>query len=111
MNRICINWEDQASFGDIIVSYLFSCRSKKMQKKILFQSIKEKRKLDNKTFSSNLYRLKNGGFIDFNKQNIFFNKKKLKSYNVFSNLKSRPTGETQIMVLFDIPESKRKIRN
>ena len=35
------HWEDEASFGDFIISYLLSCRSTKIQKKILYELIQK----------------------------------------------------------------------
>ncbi len=105
------NWEDEASFGDFIISHLLSCRSIKIQKKILYKLVQEKRMLNRQTFNNNLYRFQKKGILDFDSDNdIVINKSALKSHILFSKIKEKPAGNTKVMVLFDIPEKKRKIR-
>lgn len=106
------NWEDEASFADFIISYLLSCRSSKIQKKILYELVQKRRILSKQIFNNNLYRLKKKGVLDFDSEkNIVFNINNLKQHILFTKIKARPTRETRVMVLFDIPEKKRKIRN
>lgn len=105
------NWEDQASFSDFIISHLFSCRSTKMRKNLLYEMTREKRELDARSFNKNLHRLENKGFIKYDDNNVFINKESLKSHLKFKNIKTSPTGDTRVLVLFDIPEKKKKIRN
>jgi DNA-binding transcriptional regulator PaaX len=105
-------WEDEASFGDFIISYLLSSRSRKIQKKILFKLVQKRRMLNQGVFNNNLYRLKNKGILDFDSEkNILINKNGLNKHILFTNIKEKPVGDTKVMVLFDIPERKRKIRN
>jgi len=106
------HWEDEASFSDFIVSHLLSCRSSRIQKKILFKLVQEKRMLNKQLFNNNLYRLKSKGILNFDyEKNIIINKSNLKRYTLFSKIVEKPVGDTKIMVMFDIPEKKRKIRN
>ena len=106
------HWSDEASFTDLIISYLLSCKSIRMQRKILYQLVQKRRKLNQQTFNSNLFRLSKKGVIVFDKNNsILIKKDNLKSYGVLSKIKERPTGDKTILVLFDIPEKKRKIRH
>jgi len=106
------HWEDEASFSDFIVSHLLSCRSSKIQKKILFELIQKRRTLSKQVFNNNLYRLKKKGILDFDfNKNVVINKNSLVLHTFFAKIKERPTGDTKVMVLFDIPEKKRKIRN
>jgi len=68
--------------------------------------------LNRNSFNVNLYRLKKKGVLDFDfHKDIIFNKSILKSYILFSKIKTRPIGNTKVMVLFDIPEKKRKTRH
>ena len=106
------HWTDEASFSDFIVSHLLSCSSSKIQKKILYELVCKRRKLNKQLFNNNLYRLKNKGVLDFDfNKDIIINKKALKFQTLFRNIEAKPTGDMKIMVLFDIPEKKRKIRN
>ena len=106
------HWEDEASFGDLIISYLFSCRSLRIQKKILYELVQKRRMLNKQVFNNNLYRLRLRGILDVDSEkNILVNKYNLKQHLLFSNIKSTPKEDTRIMVLFDIPEKKRKARN
>ena len=105
-------WEDEASFSDFIISHLLSCRSSRIQKKILYKLIQEKRMLNKQVFNNNLYRLKKKGILNFDSEkNILINKNNLRRYTLFSKITEKPVGDTKIMILFDIPETKRKTRN
>ncbi len=106
------HWEDEASFGDFIISHLLSCRSTKIQKKILFELVQKRRMLSKQVFNNNLYRLKNKGVLDFDfDKNVVINRNSLALHIFFTKIKERPIGNTKVMVLFDIPEKKRKTRN
>ncbi|OGI78592.1 hypothetical protein A3C57_00845 [Candidatus Nomurabacteria bacterium RIFCSPHIGHO2_02_FULL_33_12] len=104
-------WEDEASFIDLIISHLFSCKSKNIQRSILYASVQKRRSLNNKSFNSNLHRLQNKGLIKLDNKNILINKEYLGLHTKFKNIEAKPTGESKILVLFDIPEKKRKIRD
>ena len=106
------HWEDKASFGDFIVSHLLSYGSLSIQKKILYELIQKRRKINKQSFNNNLYRLKKRGLVEFDSnKNIIFNKNSLKQNTLFSRIKEKPVGNIKVMVLFDIPEGKRKTRN
>ena len=63
-------------------------------------------------FNNNLYRLKKKGLLNFDSnKDIIFNKNNLNKHILFSKISEKPAGDTKVMVLFDIPERKRKIRN
>jgi len=106
------HWEDEASFGDFIISHLLSCRSRKIQKKILFGLVQKRRMLNRQVFNNNLYRLKKKEMLDFDSEkNIVINRNNLNKHVLFTKIKEKPIGDTKVMVLFDIPERKRKTRN
>lgn len=106
------HWEDEASFGDFIVSHLLSCRSSKIQKKILYELVQKRRILSKQVFNNNLYRLKKKGILDFDfNKDVVINKNSLMLHTCFTKIKEKPTGDRKVMVLFDIPEKKRKTRN
>ncbi len=106
------SWEDEASFSDFLISHFLSCRSIRIQRRVLYELVQKKRKKNNQQLNNNLYRLKNKGVITFGSENsIVINRKELQSYTSFKNMKVKPTGKIQVLILFDIPEKKRKIRN
>ncbi len=105
------DWENEASFTDLLISHLLSSKSIKIQRQVLFELVQKKRNKDRKYFNSYLSRLKNNDLISLNGENIIFNKKDLQKHFMFRNMSTRPTGKIKILVLFDIPEPKRKIRN
>src|SRR3989344_8048521 len=96
------HWENEASFGDFIVSHLLSCNSQKIQKKILYELVQKRRRLNKQLFNNNLYRLRKKGVLDFDlKKDIIINKNNLKKHILFSKIKSKPVGDTKVMALFD----------
>jgi len=106
------HWTNEASFSDFIISHLLSCRSTKIQRQVLYELVQKRRHKNHQVFLNNLYRLNKKGIINFtNKTDIVINKKAINLYFLFRNIQSKPTGETKVLVLFDIPEKKRKIRN
>ncbi len=105
------SWENEASFTDFIISHLLSCKSIKIQRQILFELVQKKRNRNRQSFNNTLNRLKASGVIALDKDNITFNKISLQSHHVFRNMKIRPTGDIKVLVLFDIPETQRKVRN
>jgi DNA-binding transcriptional regulator PaaX len=106
------HWENEASFGDLIISQLFSSRSRRVQRKVLYRLVQEKRRLNNQAFNNNLYRLRDREILNFDPHgDILVNRNNLQRHILFKNIKERPAGDVKIMVLFDIPERKRKIRN
>jgi DNA-binding transcriptional regulator PaaX len=106
------HWTNEASFGDFIISHLLSCSSIKIQRDILYELVQRRRMLNKQSFNNNLYRLKRRGILDVDhNRDIIINKKNLKLYTLFTKIRKKPTGSTKVMVLFDIPEKKRKIRS
>ncbi|MCC6323165.1 hypothetical protein IT400_00030 [Candidatus Nomurabacteria bacterium] len=101
----------EASFSDLIISHLLSCRSIKIQRQVLYELVQKKKKKNRQVFLNNLHRLNKKGIIGFKDNNILINRKEVNKYFLFRNIKTKPTGDTQILVLFDIPEKQRKIRN
>ena len=106
------HWTGEASFSDFIISHLLSCRSLKIQKKILYELVQKRRKLNKQVFNNNLYRLKDKGILNFDSdKNILINRNGLNQHTIFRLIQDKPAGDIKIMVLFDILEKKRKIRN
>lgn len=105
------NWQDEASLGDFIISHLLSYKSIKIQRQVLFKLVQKKRNKNRAYFNNTLNRLKSNGVVSLDRENVVFNKKVLNSHFLYRNMSIKPTGETKVLVLFDIPEKKRKIRN
>jgi len=105
------NWQDEASFSDFIISHLLSCSSTRIQRKVLYELVQKKRLLNKQMFNKNLYRLKNKGVLNLDSKDVVFHRNTLKLHNLFAKIKAKPVGDMKVMVLFDIPEKKRKIRN
>ena len=106
------NWQDEASFSDFIISHLLSCGSTKIQRNMLYELVKKKRILNRQVFNNSLHRLKKKGILDFDsKKDVTFDKNILRQKTLFAYIKDNPLGNTKVMVLFDIPEKKRKTRN
>src|SRR3989338_443627 len=106
------HWTDEASFSDFIISHLLSCGSLRIQKQVLYELICKKRELNKQLFNNNLHRLRKKGILNYSsKKDIVINKSALRAHTLFSKIKAKPTGDTKVMILFDIPEKKRKTRN
>jgi len=106
------HWKDEASFSDLIISQLLSCYSLRIQRRVLYELVQKRRILSNELFNKNLYRLKKKGILDFDSEKgVILNKNILRRQTLFAKILVKPIGNTKVMVLFDIPEKKRKTRN
>lgn len=106
------HWTDEASWSEFIISHLLSWGSLKIQKSILYELVQKRRKLGRQAFNNNLYRLQKKGILNFDaSKDIIINKKVLESCTLFRNIEEKPIGDQKVMVLFDVPEKKRKMRN
>ena len=68
-------WE-RATFTELIISHLLSCKSKSLQTKILRNLVEGRDKQKKQAFSQSLYRLKKQGFIKLIKDDIVLDHKK-----------------------------------
>ncbi len=102
------------TISDHLIAYLLSCRSLTIYRQILWWRLKKR--LDTakqKNFRQNLYRLNKKGAIKINGNLIHLNKKVLTNYTKRNNLvtiKKYPIKTEEILISFDIPEDKKKIR-
>lgn len=105
-------WEDEASFGDFITSHLLSSGSIRVQRRVLYELVRKRRMLSKQVFNNNLYRLEKKGVLCLDsEESLLVDKNRLRRYTLFSKIESLPAKDIKIMVLFDIPENKRKVRN
>ncbi len=98
--------------GDYIISHLLSCGSTSIQKKVLWSIIQERRGVTRTKYDSSLSRLKRQGILTA-KKGVFTltNIEKAKSRHLFDIINEEPDGEAKIIVMFDIPEKKRRVRD
>src|SRR3989338_10332836 len=95
------HWTDEASFSDFIISHLLSCSSLRIQKQVLYELVQKKRGLNKELFNNNLYRLRTKGILDsYSKKDVVINKNALKAHTLFAKIKTKPTGNTKVMVLY-----------
>lgn len=81
-------------------------------RQMLWEQAQERRKQDKRSFNKGLYYLKKQGIVSFDDKYIFFDKKLSTTTKSFLKLKyTRPSGKERILVCFDIPQEKKKIRD
>ena len=101
--------DENNTIGDFIIAMLLSSRSSGTFRRILWERAKERRDLDYRNFTQNIYRLQKKGIVSIDKDYI----KLIKSNKFFiSQAKVRtkkPGGTAKILLCFDIPERKRKL--
>ena len=105
------HFQNETTFSDELIAFLFSCRSSSIRKKILWKRVQERRKVLNNTYYQNVFRLKKRGIIQdkngilclSDKGKIFFN-------NPYKKINKKPATENKILIIFDIPEKKKKVR-
>ena len=101
-----------ASLADIIISVLLSAGSTRLLYRELHQQVKKRRKIKDSTFYQNIYRLKKNNLAVISGEYVSISSKGKKRYVNFQSrfLSAKPEGNSRVLVLFDIPEHKRKIR-
>ena len=103
--------QDETTFSDELIAFLFSCRSNSIRKKILWELVQKRRKISNNVYNQNMYRLKKRGIIQ-DKNNMFCLSDKGKTLynNPYIKMRKKPTKTNKIFIIFDIPEKKKKVR-
>ena len=103
---------EQNTFSDELIAFLFSCRSNSIRKKILWERLKDRRDISRSIYDQSIYRLKNKGLISVEKDLYKLSKKGLGHHqNPYKIIKEKPQKKHKIIIIFDIPESKRKTRD
>ncbi len=106
-----MGYRDETTFSDELIAFLFSCRSNSIRKKILFEKVKRRNKVAVNTYYKNISRLKSRGIIE--EKNDFFylsNKGKIIHQNPYKKINEKPGKLNKILIIFDIPERKKKVR-
>src|SRR3989344_8276698 len=105
---------EKATFTDMMIAFLFSARSTFIYKKILFERLQNRQGISNHKFSQRLHYLKSRGLIEVSEEKVHLSEKGKKFYSdqiIFRKNIESPRKEYGIILIFDIPERKRKIRN
>ena len=99
------------TISEEIIAFLFSARSTRIRKKFLWEQVRKRRELSYQNFYQNTHRLKRRGIIDINDGSIeLLDKGRMFFVNPTRFIKTKPSKDKKIVVLFDIPETKKKIR-
>ncbi|MEI6580723.1 MAG: hypothetical protein WCO07_00955 [bacterium] len=99
------------TISDEIIAFLFSCRSTSIRRKILWERVQNRRKISNHVFNQSVYRLKKRGIVQ-NKNDELFLSEQGKTFfsNPYKKIIKKPERTKKVMIIFDIPEKKRKVR-
>lgn len=100
---------------DHLIAFLLSARSTKIYRKILWSRLIAKQKrLNVNSFRQHIYRLRKNGVIESKGSEIYIDRKNLLIFSVRRNSVIKnvtPSKTEKILVSFDIPETKKKIRD
>ncbi len=103
--------EYEATISELIISHLLSARSSYRQKKILWELVRKRMKSSKQNYYQAVYRLSKKGFIKEKDQGYILSDTGKSEYaNLYRPIKKKIKKTKKILVIFDIPESKRKIR-
>ncbi|MFA5773093.1 MAG: hypothetical protein WC908_00240 [Candidatus Paceibacterota bacterium] len=99
------------TFSEELIAFLFSCKSHKMRRAILYEFAKKRFEMEKSVYNQNIYRLKKNGFL-IQDEDVFFLSLKGVSYytNPYRHIKEKIDKKNKIIIIFDIPENKRKVR-
>lgn len=96
---------------DEIISFLFSGRSMYRQKQILWQRVRDRLKSSRQNYNQAIYRLAKNGYLE-KQVDGYKLLPKAKSYckNYHQLIYEKPKNDKNVLVIFDIVESKKKTR-
>lgn len=101
----------KTTFADELIAFLFSCHSTSIRKKILWEQIQKKRKISQNVYYQNIYRLKKRGILEDKNDTFYLSQKGKRIFgNLYKRVKEKPLKNNKILIIFDIPETKRKVR-
>lgn len=99
------------TFSEELIAFLFSCKSHRMRKAILYEFAKKRFEMKKSVYRQNIYRLKNKGYLIQDKNNLSLSLKGISYYNnPYRHIKDKIEKKNKIIFIFDIPENKRKVR-
>ena len=105
-------WTKNASLTELIIGYLLSGKSFYRRRVLLLAVINKIRNTETTEFNQSISRLKRRGIIDVSDGDaIYLNKKGYIQYGTFRIIKKPLVKKKEILLIFDIPQEKRKIRD
>jgi len=106
-----MHYLNETTFTDELIAFLFSCRSNSIRKKILWEQVQKRRRISNATYRQSIYRLRERGLIETKKDTLFLSEKGKKVFlDPYKKIKTSPLRNNKILIIFDIPEPKKKVR-
>lgn len=100
---------------DYLIAFLFSARSTKIYRKILWSRIHAKQKnLSIRAFNQHIYRLHERGIVESRSDEIYIHRENLLKFSAKKNSIMRnvfPNKTEKVLISFDIPEKKKKTRD
>lgn len=98
--------------SDEIISFLLSGKSMYRQKKILWNRVRDRLKISKENYNQAIYRLSRDGYIKKVDKAGYSLLEKGIVYNngLHKVINEKPKGNKKVLVIFDIPEPKKKIR-
>ena len=100
---------------DHLIAFLLSAHSAKIYRKVLWSRVHARQKdLSLGAFSQHIYRLNKKGIIKAKGNSIYINKENLLNFSTTKNSVMKgifPNNTEKILISFDIPEKKKKIRD
>ncbi len=100
------------SVADMLVAMLMSSRSTKVYRRILWERLQEKRQCSRQAYNQALYRLNKNGTLSISGEGISLLKKESAVVHSEHIVREKKTGTSiRILVSFDVPESKRRVRD
>ena len=99
------------TIADEIISHLLCGKSMYRQKKILWERVRNRKKLSKQSFNQNIYRLSKRGYIESKNDGYVLSALGKRIYkNPHSFIYVKPKKDKKVLVIFDVPENKRKTR-
>lgn len=98
------------TISELIISHLLSARSTYRQKKVLWELV-QKKVSSKQGYNLGIHRLLKRGFIEKDKEGYILTEKgKIDHEKADRLIRGKIRAEKKIIVIFDIPEPKKKIR-
>ena len=105
----------QATATDHLIAFLFSARSTRIYRKILWSRMRSRERILNKgAFNQQIYRLRKKGIIETRAGDVYVCRDKLLKFLAKKNSiikKTHPQKTEKVLVSFDIPEINKRARD
>lgn len=99
------------TISEELIAIIFSSRSTSIRKKILWEFIQKRKGISKQVYNQNIYRLNKKGFIYSKGEDYILSEKGVFYYkNPYKYIREKINKKNKIILIFDIPENKRKVR-